>query len=205
MCNKDRASTSIELLVVRKGFTLIELLVVIAIISLLTSILMPSLGQAKELAKRVVCMSHLKQYGLAIEMYRDDYNGDWPDGPRYASPQGVLEYVLLFPDYISSKDMKCPADTPTAYTNDSLLESHGVPEGVALSYTYAAAGFCWAPTYNERTPPPLPTYRLMFDYAVIAGWPPHGGAGSNCLLVGHEVKWIPEEEYANDYFPEVEP
>ena len=47
-----------------RGFTLIELLVVIAIISLLVSILIPSLKRAKELARRAVCASNLHQPGL---------------------------------------------------------------------------------------------------------------------------------------------
>ena len=57
----------------RTGFTLIELLVVIAIISLLVSILLPSLTKAKELARAVVCMNNEKSIGLAVQFYADDY------------------------------------------------------------------------------------------------------------------------------------
>jgi len=59
-----------------RAFTLIELLVVIAIISLLVSILLPSLNRAKDLAKEVVCLTRQKQIGTAIMMYADDY-GDY--------------------------------------------------------------------------------------------------------------------------------
>ena len=54
------------------GFTLIELLVVISIIALLVSILMPSLGAAREQARLVVCKTRLNQLGLANLMYADD-------------------------------------------------------------------------------------------------------------------------------------
>ena len=48
----------------KRAFTLIELLVVIAIIALLLAILMPGLRRAKELAREVVCKSHLQQWAV---------------------------------------------------------------------------------------------------------------------------------------------
>ncbi|MBN1554347.1 MAG: prepilin-type N-terminal cleavage/methylation domain-containing protein [Phycisphaerae bacterium] len=60
------------------GFTLIELLVVIAIISLLVSILLPSLTKARDLAKSVVCSTNLKQLGTTLHLYAGDYDGGIP-------------------------------------------------------------------------------------------------------------------------------
>ncbi|MBN1555425.1 MAG: type II secretion system protein [Phycisphaerae bacterium] len=57
------------------GFTLIELLVVIAIISLLVSILLPSLQKAKDLAKSVVCIANLKEISTMVFLYAHDYDG----------------------------------------------------------------------------------------------------------------------------------
>lgn len=59
-------------------FTLIELLVVMAIISILTSLLLPSLSTAREKVKISVCKSNLKQHGLAITMYEDDNDDYFP-------------------------------------------------------------------------------------------------------------------------------
>ncbi len=58
------------------GFTLIELLVVVAIIALLISILLPNLSRAKEQSRIVVCLSNLRQIGLAMNGYFMD-NNDW--------------------------------------------------------------------------------------------------------------------------------
>jgi prepilin-type N-terminal cleavage/methylation domain-containing protein len=63
-----------------KGFTLIELLVVIAIIAILASILFPVFARAREQARKTVCLSNMKQLGLAMLMYTQDYDEMLPAG-----------------------------------------------------------------------------------------------------------------------------
>ena len=79
---ESNAFAPIELPIVRVrkaiGFTLIELLVVIAIIALLVSLLMPSLRQAKELARRAICGANLHHAGVAVFTYTNDYDGYIP-------------------------------------------------------------------------------------------------------------------------------
>jgi prepilin-type N-terminal cleavage/methylation domain-containing protein/prepilin-type processing-associated H-X9-DG protein len=62
----------------RRGFTLIELLVVIAIIAILAAILFPVFARARENARRTSCLSNLKQIGLGIMQYTQDYDEKYP-------------------------------------------------------------------------------------------------------------------------------
>ena len=71
----------------QRGFTLIELLVVIAIIAILAAILFPVFGRARENARRASCQSNLKQVGLGIMQYIQDYDEKYPI-TAYGSPPG---------------------------------------------------------------------------------------------------------------------
>ena len=63
-----------------KAFTLVELLVVVAIIAVLVAIVVPSLGRARELARRAVCMAQQHQIGNGLTMYAHDFSHVMPPG-----------------------------------------------------------------------------------------------------------------------------
>ena len=66
----------------RRAFTLIELMVVIAIISILLALLLPALASARDKGHRAVCLSNLRQIGIAVQTYADDHQGLIPYGPK---------------------------------------------------------------------------------------------------------------------------
>ncbi|MHB9070828.1 MAG: type II secretion system protein [Sedimentisphaerales bacterium] len=82
------------------GFTLVELLVVISIIALLLAILMPALQRAREQGRKVVCLSNLKQLGLANQLYVSNYGGRLPAPVSYGKQIG---WDATLEPYISGK------------------------------------------------------------------------------------------------------
>ncbi|MDD3925147.1 MAG: DUF1559 domain-containing protein [bacterium] len=95
----------------KRGFTLIELLVVIAIIAILAAILFPVFGRARENARKATCQSNLKQIGLSLSMYLQDFDGNYPKG-RYNSLSGMVSQWERLRSYgVSDQIMQCPSDT----------------------------------------------------------------------------------------------
>ncbi len=113
----------------RRAFTLIELLVVIAIIAILAAILFPVFARARENARRTSCLSNVKQMGLAMMQYVQDYDetlplsyyflpsgtpaSSFPDGVIWASGGASGEVIywpqLLFPYHKSTQVFWCPS------------------------------------------------------------------------------------------------
>jgi prepilin-type N-terminal cleavage/methylation domain-containing protein/prepilin-type processing-associated H-X9-DG protein len=138
----------------RRAFTLIELLVVIAIIAILAAIIFPVFAQARGSARKIACLSNLRQIGTANLMYASDYDdlpvwgGDPPDlhAGAWGNNPDVLafqpQYEVLMP-YIKNKEIwRCPADTG--------LDWSGPFEGTYLP-SRPTSYIKWGSSYITRT------------------------------------------------------
>lgn len=100
------------------GFTLIELLVVIAIISILASILFPVFARAREQARKSSCASNMRQLGLAVMSYAQDFDEDLPPFSNGLGYKGSLGYGgadgqrwadLILPYIKNTQVFDCPS------------------------------------------------------------------------------------------------
>ncbi len=138
------------------AFTLLELLVVIGIIVLLIAILLPVLGRGRAIGQRIVCKSNLKEIGLGVVMYFDEY-GRYPylmeywtaDGPK---PEWNIKTALK--PYLETEEIFCcPSDKQSRNTV-------GWYQAFGNSYV-------WSITYSALSPGKKIGYRDVYDSAGI--------------------------------------
>jgi prepilin-type N-terminal cleavage/methylation domain-containing protein/prepilin-type processing-associated H-X9-DG protein len=151
-----------------RGFTLIELLVVVAIISLLISILLPSLTKARDLARTAICLGNLRSIGGALHMYASendgyitqDYNPAWNGWIPGDWPEKLGRYLDLGPDpwdgFYGMERLMCPV----AQAKISEHPSHPPLCQYHAGYAFNALldGYRWnscSPSPTEKPAPKL--------------------------------------------------
>jgi prepilin-type processing-associated H-X9-DG protein len=146
----------------RPAFTLIELLVIIAILSLLMAILLPALSQARHQARRAACAANLRQVGVAIHLYADDFGGTIPFGPSGRPVTGSNFYTvtgnvtsllsledgapvglgLLLEDYLAHQPIVlfCPGADQPSEAKDQLARVGSAQAQSDYYYRHASVG-----------------------------------------------------------------
>ena len=178
-------------------FSLIELLIVIAIIAILSSLLLPALKKAKEKAHEIVCASNLKQSGIGILQYANDFNGWTPCAYRPWS--GGLQWGrwLISLEYLPGKDpnaldgkpniIVCPSAPPYGIY-DHINHTYGFRQqyGVGWTFFQLFKGDISAAYYSTTTGTCIP-----FSYS---NWYP-----SRAYILA-DTKWGASSDFQGYYF-----
>ncbi|MDR3708917.1 MAG: DUF1559 domain-containing protein [Capsulimonadaceae bacterium] len=152
----------------RSAFTLIELLIVIAIIAIIAGILFPVFATAREKARQTACLSNLKQIGLAVIQYEQDFDECGPDGNGTRNNCSMGWAGQIYPFVKSTAVFICPSDT-----------SAGVPissYGYNMNFSYQSSYFGPSVTYPiSRFVAPSKTVMLfeLQNYSTGMAWTPY--------------------------------
>jgi len=152
------------------GFTLIELLVVISIIAILISLLLPTLGKAREVTRQTLCAgAGLRQFGIAVQVYAVD-NDQWLAEGHWAELSAIRNFQAFRDNYgVLQETMRCPSgDEAWAATsgfdswNADVTYSGATNAPAFTYYTYMGGEGGLPPelggTYYGWHPPKFPAF-----------------------------------------------
>jgi len=166
----------------RKAFTLVELLVVVAIIALLISILAPSLKSAKDLAKQMICATHLKSIGTGSTLYSEANRGEYPNHKWGATRlnDGVPAPANLCRAYAWNGD---PTETPGLLPDGS---GRNTPFGIGfLHFTgVVQPDMLYCPMQLQQTR----WFRKCYPDPYSLKKLPYAEAGSNVFHAGYQYQ-----------------
>jgi prepilin-type N-terminal cleavage/methylation domain-containing protein len=203
------------------AFTLVELLVVIGIIAVLIAILLPSLGKARDQARRVQCLSNLRQVHIAYVIYAQSYRDQIPLGYGGSKQYNYLIYDLYSSKYIlhgllyqagllkgGPQVFWCPSQTHPDFefntpTNPWPPTSGGTGLNTRTNYgTRPMNGTNWG---GGNPPQPMPRLTKMKSLAIfsdLASMPymiTNGHKKGANVLYGHGgAVWVPLEVFKTD-------
>lgn len=137
-----------------RGFTLIELLVVIAVIAVLMGVLLPALSMARMHAKRVVSTSNLRQIGLGLELYTQDFRGFFPETSHGVTGKAAIReksWLFTLKPYVGDVNeiRVCPADPNRGDRLASGTSSYIMNEYIAVD-AVNPFGISQGPSFRNR-------------------------------------------------------